>query len=408
MPAASGEKSTVIIGAGLVGSSVAWHLARLGVPGVRALDFDLEGSHSSSELNAGGVRGTWTQPINVRLSAASIDYFAQVAKEVGYRPCGYLWLHPVERMAGAIRARERQLQLGWPVEAWDVAEIRRRVPFIDKTDDLAGAIYGPRDGLLNPNLLKAHYRARAREAGATFTDRAWLLSSERGSAGALLRVRVFERAFTAEEKMRQLAGQDPGVPSHDEEWRADRVVNCAGAWAAGCARALGYETPSAAVRRQACIFDCRDVDLTPYGMVIDTTGVYFHPEATNGLAGYAIRDESPGVNWEYEGEEFFQSRIWPALYERSTRFERLRHLTGWAGQYDVSPDESAIIGEAPGGRGRVFEAHSFSGHGVMQSYAAGVALAELMVHGRYGTLDVSELSGERFARGQAVRESWVI
>ncbi|MEK7691508.1 MAG: FAD-binding oxidoreductase, partial [Bdellovibrionota bacterium] len=183
-------------------------------------------------------------------------------------------------------------------------------------------------------------------------------------------------------------------------------------WAFDVARVFKYACPSHPVRRQVCIFDSRDVDLSPFGMIVDASGVYFHPEATNGLAGFAIPEEQPGVNFDYDGEAFFNERIWPALYERSSRFERLKHLTGWAGLYEVSPDESAIVGcvqtDEAGRQGTVFEAHSFSGHGVMHSYAAGRALAELLTHGKYDTLDFTPLNGHRFEENRLVREKLVI
>ncbi|MEK6580330.1 MAG: FAD-binding oxidoreductase [Bdellovibrionota bacterium] len=195
------------------------------------------------------------------------------------------------------------------------------------------------------------------------------------------------------------------------EYHAERVINCAGPWAARIASILGYESPCVAVRRQVSIFDCRDVDLTPYGMIVDTSGVYFHPEATNGLAGFATPGEPGGINFNYDGDTFFMEKIWPALFERSTGFERLKHVTGWAGHYEVSPDESAIVGDVdlvPASRGKLFEAHSFSGHGVMHSYAAGKALVEKIVRGKYETLDLSALSARRFSGGHEVRESLVI
>ena len=107
---------TLVIGAGLVGSSVAMHLAQMGMTGVRVIDFDLEGTLSSSELNAGGVRASFVQPVNIQMSKVSIDYFAKVAEEIGFRECGYLWLHTPSSMPGAMKARENQLGLGWPVE----------------------------------------------------------------------------------------------------------------------------------------------------------------------------------------------------------------------------------------------------------------------------------------------------
>jgi glycine/D-amino acid oxidase-like deaminating enzyme len=406
------EVDTLIIGAGLIGSSVAMHLARLGAGGIRVIDFDLEGTLSSSELNAGGVRATWNQPLNIQASKISIEYFASVAEDVGYRPCGYLWLHAPEKLPAALQARETQTRMGWPVEAWDVAELRRRVPFIDKTDGIAGAIFAPRDGLVNPNLLKNHYRARARAKGVTFDDHTLVRLATAQPQGLTIECDRFEGEIIPEAKAGILARQEPTLPRHTVRYHAQRVVNCAGPWAPLIAQILGYPCPSHPVRRQVCIFDCRDVDLTPYGMIVDTSGVYFHPEATNGLAGFADPNEPVGVNYAYDGEKFFMETIWPALYERSSAFERLKHLTGWAGLYEVSPDESAIIGEVgqggAAGSGRLYEAHSFSGHGAMHSYTAGLALAEKMVLGRYETFDASPLSAARFESGLLVTETLVI
>jgi sarcosine oxidase subunit beta len=414
---------TLIIGAGLIGSSVGMHLGARGVRDACVVDFDLEGTFSSSELNAGGVRATWVQPINILASKISIEYYAKVADRVGYRPCGYLWMHGPGKFEAALKARERQVEMGWPVEVWDNAELMRRVPLIDKTDGIAGSVFAPRDGLLNPNLLKKHYREEARKSGIGFEDRVLIRAvdypKEKGKP-----ILVY-----ADQYLAPLTQDDKGVILVEEsnsltfrnlsanqnirkvKFFANRIVNCAGAWAPKVARALEYECPSHPVRRQVCIFDGRDLDLTPYGMMIDPSGVYFHPEATNGLAGFADPSETPGYSYQYEGESFFLDVIWPALYERSTKFERLRHLTGWAGLYETSPDESAIIGKvvqgAAAGHG-VYEVHSFSGHGAMHSYAAGLGIAELMVDGKYRTVDFSPLAGDRFSRGELFRESLVI
>ena len=403
---------TLVIGAGLVGSSVAMHLAELGMTGIRVVDFDLEGTLSGSELNAGGVRASFVQPVNIEMSKISIEYFAKIADEIGYRACGYLWLHSPSSLPGALKARETQMNAGWPVEAWDVDALKRRVPFIDKTDDLAGALFAPRDGLVNSNLLKNHFRAKARKLGVVFDDRRLAHRAEVSAAGVALDCEIFNQNISQEEKTAVLSGRAAEYAIGRQTYQAKRVVNCAGPWAPVIASMLGYQCPSRPVRRQVCIFDCREVDLTPYGMMIDTSGVYFHPEASNGLAGFANRNEPSGINFEYDGSAFFEELVWPSLYERSSKFERLRHLTGWSGLYEVSPDETSIIGEAQGlstgPLGRIFEAHSFSGHGVMHSYGAGLALAELMIRGRYETLDAAPFSGGRFAKGQLLHEGLVI
>ncbi|MGZ3700118.1 MAG: NAD(P)/FAD-dependent oxidoreductase, partial [Bdellovibrionota bacterium] len=218
----------------------------------------------------------------------------------------------------------------------------------------------------------------------------------------------FPPNLETEEKVKILSGAPTGARER-VEYEARTVVNCAGPWASEIARILGYTSPTYNVRRQISLFDCRDVDLTPYGMIIDTSGVYFHPEATNGLAGFADHHEPRGINYQYDGEAFFMERIWPALYERSSAFERLRHISGWAGLYEVSPDESAILGPVSGEHSdTVFEAHSFSGHGVMHSYAAGLALAERMVNGKYHTIDAGPFAAERFESGRLIPERLVI
>jgi glycine/D-amino acid oxidase-like deaminating enzyme len=136
-------------------------------------------------------------------------------------------------------------------------------------------------------------------------------------------------------------------------------------------------------------------------MIVDTSGLYFHNEGAHILAGYSPPDTPPGHHFNYDGETFFMDEIWPRMFARMSCCERLRHVTGWAGLYEVSPDRSAILGQAAP---RIFEAHSFSGRGVMQSYGAGQALAELIADGRYTRFDASALSRERFERGELVTE----
>jgi len=409
---------TLIIGAGLIGSSVAMHLAQQGQSDVLVVDFDLEGSFSSSELNAGGVRATWNQPINILSSKLTIDYFAKNAKDVGYHDCGYLWLLNKEKSSSAHKSKEVQEQLGWPVESWTVDELRKKVPFIDKTEDIESAIFAPKDGLVNPNLVKNHFRSKAQELGVEFLDRIYVYGLDyQKEANFSLKVlaKKYPKQFQLEQKREFLLGKLSSIGSEKVTIEANKVVNCAGPWASQLAKILGYNCPSYPLRRQICIFDCRDVDLTSYGMIVDTSGVYFHPEATNGLAGYSGAGELKGFNFNYDGEEYFMEHIWPALYERSSSFERLKHLTGWSGLYEMSPDHSAIIGLVESGTpsekkylGSVYEAHSFSGHGAMHSYAAGLGLAEKMLKGKYETIDFNQLSSVRFNNNQLVSEGLTI
>ncbi len=409
----SHRPAIAILGAGLIGSALAMALAEMGAKGVVVYDPDLEGTLSSSELNAGGVRATFFQPANILCSRLSIDYFAAHAEEVGYRACGYLWLQTAEGMAQAERSFENWRMAGWPYEVWDVEKLKSYAPWIDKTEDLVGAVFAPRDGLLNPNLLKLHFRDRAKAAGATFVDRHLLRDAKVSAAGVDLQFEKLGSNPSREEKEAAYRSLEKiGSGSGGPRITAERVVNCAGPWAKEVARMLGYDCPSQNVRRQISLFDARDVDLSKCGMMVDTSGVYFHPEAGYILGGIAERSEPIGQNFDYSGEEYFQEKIWMPLSERSTKFEALRHRSGWSGLYEISPDESAIIGEVetgvPRGTDRVFESHSYSGHGVMHSYACGIALAERILHGKSRILDLDVFAGSRFERGKLMPETAVI
>jgi glycine/D-amino acid oxidase-like deaminating enzyme len=176
-------------------------------------------------------------------------------------------------------------------------------------------------------------------------------------------------------------------------------VNAAGPWAAWVAEALGYSVPCRAVPRQVSIIASRDVDLSAHGMIVDTSGCYFHHEGGELiLAGYSPPGDPPGHGFDHEGRAFFEREIWPRLAARSTRFDRLEHVRGWTGLYELSPDNSALLGAVTGAPD-TFEIHSFSGRGVMQSDAAARALAELMTTGAFQTADASALTGRRFATG---------
>lgn len=395
---------TLIVGAGLIGSSTAMHLALLGHTNVAVVDVDLAGKLSSSELNAGGARATWNNDLNVMLAKPSLEYMQANPDASGWHGCGYLWLYSKQVWPVANqRAEELNQKFQLNIECLSPAQLHERVPFIDKIDDIGGATFSPFDGLFNPNLLKLHFREQAKQKGVRYFDGHEVLQVKVESDSEIL-VHCQEINPANDEAVKDFLEKESQLINPTASFRVKNIVNCAGAWAPPLAKKIGYETKSQAFRRQISIFDCHDVDMRAYGMIVDTSGVYFHPEADHILAGWADGSEPPGYNFTYDGQTFFEEKIWLPLYERSSKFESLKHVTGWSGLYAITPDQSAIIGKAPG-FSNVYECHGFSGKGAMQSYAAGRGVAELISSGQYQTVDLSAFSAERFDRGQRIEEN---
>jgi len=413
----SERAGVLIVGGGIVGTALAWALAERGVSGVVVVDLDLAGVYASSELNAGGARATWWQPVNVETCRLTLDFFRAHAVEFGFREHGYLWLYEDEALFATARAkRTLQNAAGLGVELLAPSEVRARFPILDRgLERLIGATFSPRDGLVNPNAVRAWFRSRARERGVVFRDRDYVtgVHTERvtGQGGRLRRVAALDVV-----RVKRGGAGDPsgtlreiltthrvpaGAVAGEERVACEVVVNCLGAWSSLLMAKLGVPDVTEPVRRQLSLVDVHREDLAPgvalerLGMIVLASGLYFHPEGAHVLAGYSTPDEAPGYDFDYDGGEFFESEIWPRLAERSSSFERCGHVRGWAGLYDVTPDRSGIAG-AVRGFANLFEARSFTGRGVMQSYGIARAMAGLVATGRFEEVDLSPLARDRF------------
>jgi FAD-dependent oxidoreductase domain-containing protein 1 len=408
--------NVLIAGGGVIGSALACCLAKRGVADIRVVDLDLAGIYSSSELNAGGARATWWQPINIETCRATLDFFRAHDELFGFKEVGYLWLYDDEALFA--RARERmsiQEQEGLGVSLWTPEEVGDRIPLLDRNlDELVGATWSPRDGLVNPNAVRRYFRSEAEALGVTFSNRHYVdgVVTERipGLTG-LRRIRAVDVvevdiADSTDESgtLREIltthrVARDRVL--HETRVSCEVVLNCLGAWSPIFSAKVGLSDVTEAVRRQICLVDVRaedwaaGVDLDSLGMIVDANGVYFHPETGRVLAGYSIPEEAPGFDFDYDGEMYFEEFVWPRLAHRASSFESCKHVRGWSGLYAVTPDRSGIAGPVPG-IVNLFEAHSFTGRGVMQSFGVASALSERIVEGRYGTCDLSPLERARF------------
>jgi sarcosine oxidase subunit beta len=374
----------VIVGGGIVGASIAYHLAARGVRDVVVLERDELGGGSTTR-NAGGVRLQFSTEINVLLSLRSLPRIERFAEEMGIDPhlrqVGYLFLITEERdVAPFEKSLAMQKRLGVPVQRLDASGVHQLFPEL-RVDDLRFATLCMRDGYCDPTSLLNGYVARAREKGATFREHEPAI------------------AITRE------ADRVTAVRTAEGEIACATVVNAAGAWAAEVGQLAGIDIPIRPLRRQIFVTDPvpgldRDFPLT----VEFASSLYFHRESGGVLMGMADPTDGPGfdasVNWD-----FLPTLVERALY-RLPILERAKVKTGWAGFYEDTPDKHPIIGAVPGLAGFLCAA-GFSGHGIMHAPAAGEAIAELIVDGR-SSLDVTPLAYDRFRRGDLIKEHNVI
>jgi sarcosine oxidase subunit beta len=363
----------LVIGAGAIGASCAFHLAQAGLRTVVVDQFGGPAEGSTGRCFA-SVRAQWADDLNIELSWRSIQAFRAFPEEygadVGYTASGYLFAVPHEAWPAHLAAAERQRAHGVPVDVLDVAAATEITPF--EPDGIAGATWGAADGVVDPHGLTAAYLALARAHGADIRFRHAVTSLDRTAPGWVVR-----------------AGP--------EEFAAGLVVNAAGGWAGQVAALAGLDVPVAHSRRNIYA-GATEAFGRRLPMTIDlASGVYLRSEGDRLLFG---GPPSPGpsgystqVDWAWMEE---------VLLLGVPRFPWLAELpldrgASWAGTYEMSPDSQGILGPHPD-TPAWFNACGFSGHGFMQAPEIGRLVAEEVVTGQISSMDVTPLRIQRFSQ----------
>jgi len=374
----------VIVGGGVMGCSLAYHLARRRVD-VLLLERAALGSGSTAR-NAGGVRQQFSSEVNVRIQMRSVRMLVDFEEEIGvpadFRQVGYLMLLSRPQDADDFRKLvEMWHRLGLEEARWvDPAEARRLVPAMT-VDDLIGGTYCPSDGIASPDAVTMGYAGAARRLGA--------------------RIREGTEVTGIDVEGGRVAGVRTTAGSV-----ATRVVfNCAGPWAAAVGDMAGVPVPVQPFRRHIWVSDRIPEVGRETPMTVDfATTFYFHPEGDGVLFGMSDREEASTFSTEIN--EGFMERVVEAALHRLPALERAGIRTAWAGLYETTPDHQAILGPAAGVAG-FWCACGFSGHGFMQAPAAGQLLTQLLIDGR-SDIDLSPLGHLRFGAGTLAAERNVI
>ena len=371
----------VIIGGGIIGVSIAYHLVKKNVQSVLLLERGIMGEGSTSKC-VGGIRTQFSTEINLNFSVLSRNIFDRFQAEFGVDPefhrIGYLFLATDERHQEVFEANAHLMErLPLPVELLDPGEIKRRWPFL-KVDDLIGGAFTAHDGYAGPHEVLKGFIGGARRLGAILREGVEVIGIDlkRGKIRGVL-------------------------TSTGERVKTQVVVNASGPYAAKVAALAGLDLPVRPVRRQIFFTDPFEGLPPVLPLVIDLEHGWYMRREGKGLllAGPQDSESSFSEQEDFAGKEWAATRS----VHRVPILKGARIVRGWAGLYEISPDNHAIIGEFPELKGFIC-ANGFSGHGFMHSPAAGVLVAELIVEGKAKTLDIHPLRPQRFQDGDLINE----
>jgi sarcosine oxidase subunit beta len=375
----------LVIGAGIIGASIAYHLAVRGCKDVLILEKAEAPITGSTALSAGGVRHQFAREVNIRLSKYSIERLKNFSEEVGghadLRQTGYLFLINDEDTWSQYQEQARlQRSLGVQVELLESQDTLEYVPGT-RLDDILGATFGPEDGFCDPYGIASGYLKRARELG----------------------VRV---ALSTPVTGAKLSGDRlMGVETPDGPVSGEFVVNACGAWSGQVASLFGVDMPVLPYRRNAYMTEGFPKFPDPIPLTFDVkTGFWMRKEGDSLLFGMANPAESPRVNLNVDWK--WLPEVLDAGIDRFPLLEeaRLAKKQCWAGLYEISPDHMPILGRHPE-MPNYLHASGFSGHGVMHSPAAGMLIAEEILDGRAHSIDIDELRITRFQNKSVQNET---
>jgi sarcosine oxidase subunit beta len=362
----------VIIGGGVIGTSIAFHLAEAGVRDVLLLERNHLGSGSTSKA-AGGVRANFSDELNIALGARSMEAFARFGQrpgqEIDLHRVGYLFLlSSAEQVELFERSTRLQNAAGQPTRMIDVAEAVRLAPIIS-TDGLTAACFSPNDGHCTPESVVLGYARAARQLGARLVTGCEVLAID---------------AFGNDIRAVRTSG---GVVE------TATVICAAGAWSGPVGAMAGVDLPVSPLRRQIVVTDTIPGLPPDLPMTIDFSSTfYFHREGPGLLVGLSDPEEEPG--FLLHRSDAWLPRLTAAMEQRAPSLLDAGLTGGWAGLYENTPDHNALIGEADG-ISRFLYATGFSGHGFLQGPAVGEVVRDLYL-GRAPFVDISPLDADRF------------
>jgi glycine/D-amino acid oxidase-like deaminating enzyme len=390
---AEARPNVVVIGGGVMGSALAYWLTRLEpLVSVTVVERDPSYEHASSALSAASIRQQFSTAVNIRISQASIAFLRNAAAELavdGERPDiqlrehGYLYLAGVDGAAQLREAHALQRACGSEVALLDRAALEQRFGWLNTADLTLGSLGLRGEGWFDGYTLLTAFARKARRQGALY------------ATAEVCGLTVDANRVTAV------------ILSDGARLACTHVVNAAGPWARRIAAMAGVELPVFARRRTVYVISC-PAAMTSFPLMIDPTGFWIRPEGAKFIAGFSPADDDADDQPLQPDYDDFERRLWPALAHRIPAFQQARLERAWAGYFEMNTfDHNAILGP-PESLDNFLLMNGFSGHGMQQAPVVARAIAELILHGRFDTLDVSDLLFARIAKNRPLYEANVI
>jgi FAD-dependent oxidoreductase domain-containing protein 1 len=387
----------IIIGGGLHGCSTAYHLLRR-EPSLRVavIEKDPTYEHAASMRSNAGVRVLFSQEENIAMSLYGHEVYGDYAGlmaidgepgQLDFHRHGYLFMSNTEAEAEMMRANHAfQTSLGCDVRLLDGPGVAALYPCFNP-DIITCAAYSPKDGWLDPNGALHGMRRKARSLGASFIDAAVVgIEIDDGPGG------VLARAVTLADGQR--------LP-------CDHLVNNAGAWANEICQMAGFEIPVVPLPRTTFYFEpAEPIGITPQSR--DGQPVGIRPEGKGFITGNTDFSRAGAFDWNVD-HSIFETELWPKLARLVPALETLKVMNAWPCHYAYNAfDGNMLIGAWPGGPSNMVMATGFSGHGLQHAPAAGRALSELILAGRFETIDLNRFHASRVPEGRAEPEVGVL
>ncbi|MEM7032568.1 MAG: FAD-binding oxidoreductase [Chloroflexota bacterium] len=390
----------VIMGGGIIGSSIAYFLARTGQAGeIAVIEPDSTYQFATTPKGAGGVRQLFSQPENIRMSQYSLQFYKDFAAamaldeidvDIEFSQCGYLFVVG-EKGAKQLEANHKhQVDQGVNAHLLDKDALSRHYPSLGLSDIVLGCL-SPDDGTLSTAHALQGFRSKAEKLGVTYIE-----------------ARVTDLSVDKQQvRTAQL--------SQGESIQADIFVCAAGAWSKDILAMVDMPLPVEPMCRVKHFWQC-DQLLEPLPLIKDETGLFFRPQRTGFVggrpswdikSGFAFLPENTEINRYFDG--YFSRVVRPLLTTRLPAFSRVQSTEAWVGHYAQNTlDGNMILGNLGDAVENFYVACGFSGHGVMHAPAVGLALSELLLKGHFETMDLTRMSYQRVIEDDPYPEQGII